>query len=477
MEKVITPLTINMRTLREAQNISAKEMAQYLGKAITTYRNYEAGFYPVPKELVGPIAERLGVTQEELLGGTPLPTSTERKKKEDVREQTGTVEKTEKKPDLGAGMGKGRGKETRRGRAGAREEAPRVIERKPLREETAPEIPQPAGGPLGGQPPVEEEDGPGMFRIEGTGTLFDEFYVLRLEPAYRRAILEYEEELPVEEIPEEDTLFFPPEEEVHVDDLFEDYFAMAQDSVPAEPPGTHLGLGLSAFERASRLSEFETEPSPGSLEAAQEETIEENEKPILEQEEQVPTKEEQVPKKEEQVPKTEEQEPAAEEHGPAPEKEPSVRTRKRRMPARLKSRTIEEEKTGQLSFDLPLFGGEQEEAEEKAKEEAPEKATRKAKEQEQEKIPKGKGRKRRTPKPAIEDWIPGVMIELTPLQKKAFHPLFHVQRRERESLLLEEIKAKVAEVMPEVDVIYVKPGENRAYWTKGNDSGFVTLWD
>ena len=83
MEKVITPLTINMRTLREAQNISAKEMAQYLGKAITTYRNYEAGFYPVPKELVGPIAERLGVTQEELLGGTPLPTSTERKKKEE----------------------------------------------------------------------------------------------------------------------------------------------------------------------------------------------------------------------------------------------------------------------------------------------------------------------------------------------------------------------------------------------------------
>ena len=447
MEKVVTPLTINMRTLREAQHIPAKEMANYLGKALSTYRNYESGYYPVPGELIAPIAERLGVTQEELLAGTPFPTATERKKKEDPPKEAGKIE-----PPKAAEPPKT-----------AREGAPKIVDRETFMKKGAPAWPAAQSRPAAAAP----EDVPGMTRIEGTGTLFDEFYVLLLEPEHRRAILEYEEELPPgaeEEIyvyPEEDLPLPPPEEEVHVDDLFADYFAMAENMVFHEPSDASLGLGLAAFERAARLPEKEEIPKeepqkeePKKVEIGK---IEERKTELRRQEQ----KQTPLPRQVETPKQTETKKAEA----VAEEKKEKEKRIEQEAATAQEASTVEETKTGQLSFDLPLFGGNEEEKETKPKA----RVSRKQKEKEE----------REEAKRKFSEETDFISIDISKLftPKKAFHPAFHVQRTERESLLLEQVKAKVEAVMPDVDVIYVKPGENRAYWTKGHENGFVTLWD
>ena len=42
---------------------------------------------------------------------------------------------------------------------------------------------------------------------------------------------------------------------------------------------------------------------------------------------------------------------------------------------------------------------------------------------------------------------------------------------------VQDVRAKVLDVVPTAECIYVKPDENRAYWTKGTSNGSVMLWD
>ena len=44
------------------------------------------------------------------------------------------------------------------------------------------------------------------------------------------------------------------------------------------------------------------------------------------------------------------------------------------------------------------------------------------------------------------------------------------------SIRVEDVINKVREVAPRADAIYIKPEENRAYWTAGKKAGHVVLW-
>ena len=44
------------------------------------------------------------------------------------------------------------------------------------------------------------------------------------------------------------------------------------------------------------------------------------------------------------------------------------------------------------------------------------------------------------------------------------------------SIRVEDVVRKVMEVAPRADAIYIKPEENRAYWTAGKKAGHVILW-
>ena len=44
------------------------------------------------------------------------------------------------------------------------------------------------------------------------------------------------------------------------------------------------------------------------------------------------------------------------------------------------------------------------------------------------------------------------------------------------TISLEDVIKMVKELVPSVDSIYVKSGENRAYWTAGKHNGSMALW-
>ena len=61
-----------------------------------------------------------------------------------------------------------------------------------------------------------------------------------------------------------------------------------------------------------------------------------------------------------------------------------------------------------------------------------------------------------------------------PAAKKA--PVITIQSLMGGSITADEIVARVQAVVSNVDAIYVKPEENKAYWTSGKKAGFVELW-
>ncbi len=62
------------------------------------------------------------------------------------------------------------------------------------------------------------------------------------------------------------------------------------------------------------------------------------------------------------------------------------------------------------------------------------------------------------------------------LELPAQGPRIIVQSQTGEEASVEEILKKVQRVAPHVDHIYIKPGENRAYWTGRNESDWVWIW-
>ena len=60
---------------------------------------------------------------------------------------------------------------------------------------------------------------------------------------------------------------------------------------------------------------------------------------------------------------------------------------------------------------------------------------------------------------------------------KAIAPVVAVQALMGGSIVMEEVIKKVKAVAPDVENIYVKPEENRAYWVSKNSAGSVDLWD
>ena len=60
---------------------------------------------------------------------------------------------------------------------------------------------------------------------------------------------------------------------------------------------------------------------------------------------------------------------------------------------------------------------------------------------------------------------------------KAIAPVVAVQALMGGSIVMEEVIKKVKAVAPDVENIYVKPEENKAYWVSKNSAGSVDLWD
>ena len=59
---------------------------------------------------------------------------------------------------------------------------------------------------------------------------------------------------------------------------------------------------------------------------------------------------------------------------------------------------------------------------------------------------------------------------------KAFRPELYIQSNDGREISREELAARILSAAPGADHIYVKPGENRAYWTAGDRNGFIELW-
>ncbi len=55
-------------------------------------------------------------------------------------------------------------------------------------------------------------------------------------------------------------------------------------------------------------------------------------------------------------------------------------------------------------------------------------------------------------------------------------PRFFIQSQSGGEISQEELIRRIHSVCPDADHIYVKPGENRAYWTCGERNGFLELW-
>ena len=53
---------------RKTHDLTQQELAEHLGIAQQTYAQYEAGIRRIPASMLPPLAQRLGVTMDELLG-------------------------------------------------------------------------------------------------------------------------------------------------------------------------------------------------------------------------------------------------------------------------------------------------------------------------------------------------------------------------------------------------------------------------
>ncbi len=90
--------TRNLRAIRREMGISVEEMSGYLGKAKSTYNNYEAGFYRMSPELREKAARRLGLTVEML--------SKEQPQKKVSRLTARPVKSISSRKEAGEGAGK-----------------------------------------------------------------------------------------------------------------------------------------------------------------------------------------------------------------------------------------------------------------------------------------------------------------------------------------------------------------------------------
>ena len=55
-------------------------------------------------------------------------------------------------------------------------------------------------------------------------------------------------------------------------------------------------------------------------------------------------------------------------------------------------------------------------------------------------------------------------------------PVIYIQSMDGHETTTQLVISHVLSSVPDADHIYVKPGENRAYWTAGERNGFITLW-
>lgn len=64
----------------------------------------------------------------------------------------------------------------------------------------------------------------------------------------------------------------------------------------------------------------------------------------------------------------------------------------------------------------------------------------------------------------------------TPKKKtttKKTPPTIHIQSMLGGTITIEEIKSRIP---ADVESVYIKPEENKAYWVKGGETGDVDLW-
>ena len=55
-------------------------------------------------------------------------------------------------------------------------------------------------------------------------------------------------------------------------------------------------------------------------------------------------------------------------------------------------------------------------------------------------------------------------------------PRFKIQSNAGQEADLEDLTNRLTAAVPGIDHIYVKPGENRVYWTAGEKRGSVEMW-
>lgn len=85
---------------------------------------------------------------------------------------------------------------------------------------------------------------------------------------------------------------------------------------------------------------------------------------------------------------------------------------------------------------------------------------------------KAKEQKAEEPAPAKEQKAE----QAAPAQAEGELPQILVQSLMQDEVSLEEVIRKVQRVAPHAEKIYIKPSENRAYWTSGKESDWVWLW-
>ena len=61
-------------------------------------------------------------------------------------------------------------------------------------------------------------------------------------------------------------------------------------------------------------------------------------------------------------------------------------------------------------------------------------------------------------------------------KKKASLPKVYIQDMNGNNIPYEDLLKKVISSEPEATDVYIKPGENAAYWVNGDDTGKVEIW-
>ena len=68
----------------------------------------------------------------------------------------------------------------------------------------------------------------------------------------------------------------------------------------------------------------------------------------------------------------------------------------------------------------------------------------------------------------------GKKKEAAPIKTSA--PAIIIQSVMGGEITIDQIMARIAEHVGQVDKVYIKPEENGAYWVKGSESGCINLW-